>query len=107
MARRSVIACTPEATTSMRKLLIALLAIVVTAIILVAAGLWYLKQSRPDYDASVAQAAVSRDVEVWRDSAGVPHVWAQSTEDMLFAQGYLHAQERLSQMELFRRVGEG
>jgi penicillin amidase len=91
----------------MRKLLIALLAIVVTASILVAAGLWYLKQSRPNYDANVARAAVSRDVEVWRDSAGVPHVWAHSTEDMLFAQGYLHAQERLWQMELFRRVGEG
>ena len=91
----------------MRKFLIALLAIIVIVVLVVAAGFWYLKRLRPDYDAGVAQAAVSRDVEVWRDSAGVPHVWAHTTQDMLFAQGYLHAQERLWQMELFRRVGEG
>jgi penicillin amidase len=91
----------------MRKLLIALLALAVVVVIVAAAAVWYLRRAQPDYEANVAGAAVSRDVEVWRDSAGVPHVWAQSTEDMLFAQGYLHAQERLWQMELFRRVAEG
>ena len=91
----------------MRKIVIALLALLFIAVLAVAGGVWYLKRVRPDYEATVTKAAVSREVEVWRDSAGVPHVWAQSTEDMLFAQGYLHAQERLWQMELFRRVGEG
>ncbi len=46
-------------------------------------------------------------VEVLRDSLGVPHVWAGSVEDALVAQGYLHARDRLWQMELFRRVVEG
>jgi penicillin amidase len=91
----------------MKKLLFALLALVIIASLVLAGGVWYLNRSRPDYDQAVARAAITRDVEVWRDSAGVPHVWAQSPEDMLFTQGYLHAQERLWQMELFRRVGEG
>ncbi|HEY0304181.1 MAG TPA: penicillin acylase family protein, partial [Longimicrobiales bacterium] len=91
----------------MKKLLFALLALLVIALLVLAGGVWYLNRSRPDYDEAVARAGITRDVEVWRDSAGVPHVWAQSTDDMLFAQGYLHAQERLWQMELFRRVGEG
>ena len=91
----------------MRKLLIALLAILTIAVVAVVGGVWYVKRARPDYNASITNAPVGRAVDVWRDSAGVPHVWAQSHEDMLFAQGYLHAEERLWQMELFRRVGEG
>ncbi|HEY0671039.1 MAG TPA: penicillin acylase family protein [Longimicrobiales bacterium] len=89
-----------------RKFLYALLALIVLAALLVAGGVWYIKRSRPDYDATV-HASVREQIEVWRDSAGVPHVWAANTADMLFAQGYVHAQERLWQMELFRRVGEG
>lgn len=46
-------------------------------------------------------------VEIITDSYGVPHVYAQSEEDMYFAQGYLHAQERLWQMEVNRRLGSG
>jgi penicillin amidase len=91
----------------MRKLILGLLGIIGLAIVVVAVAAWYVKRARPDYDQSVANAAVTRPVDVWRDSAGVPHVWSQSIEDMLFAQGYVHAQERLWQMELFRRVGEG
>lgn len=46
-------------------------------------------------------------VEILRDSLGVPHVWAGSLADALFAQGYLHATDRLWQLEMFRRVAEG
>lgn len=46
-------------------------------------------------------------VQVLRDSLGVPHVWATSVEDALTAQGYLHARDRLWQMEVLRRVVEG
>lgn len=91
----------------MRKILIALIALVILAAVAVFGGVWFVKRARPDYAGTVPKAAVTGDVDVWRDSAGVPHVWAPSQEDMLFAQGYLHAQERLWQMELFRRVGEG
>jgi penicillin amidase len=47
------------------------------------------------------------DVEVFFDEWGVPHIYAQSMGDLLFAQGYLHAQERLFQMDIQRRLGSG
>ena len=41
-------------------------------------------------------------VEVNRDKFGVPHIVAQNDEDLYFAQGFVHAQDRLWQMELNR-----
>ncbi len=46
-------------------------------------------------------------MEILRDSLGVPHVWAASRADAAFAQGYLHATDRLWQLEFFRRVAQG
>ncbi len=91
----------------MRKVLIALLSILVVAAVLVVGGILHVRGIKPDYDLAVQATGLQQPVEVWRDSAGVPHVWAGSDADLYFAQGYAHAQERLWQMELFRRVGEG
>ena len=46
-------------------------------------------------------------VEVLTDKYGVPHIYAHNEDDLYFAQGYMHAQERLWQMEVNRRVGSG
>lgn len=46
-------------------------------------------------------------VEVIRDRWGIPHIYAQNTEDLFFAQGYVMAQDRLWQMEMWRREREG
>ena len=46
-------------------------------------------------------------VEVIRDRWGVPHIYAQSIHDLLFAQGFVHAQDRLWQMEFQRRLVAG
>ncbi len=46
-------------------------------------------------------------VEIITDRYGVPHIYAQDEDDLYFAQGYIHAQERLWQMELNRRIGSG
>jgi penicillin amidase len=46
-------------------------------------------------------------VEVIRDQFGIPHIYAGSEQDLLMAQGYVHAQDRLWQMETFRRVASG
>lgn len=46
-------------------------------------------------------------VEVLTDQYGVPHIYAHNEDDLFFAQGYMHAQERLWQMEVNRRVGSG
>ncbi|HVG85459.1 MAG TPA: penicillin acylase family protein [Vicinamibacterales bacterium] len=47
------------------------------------------------------------DVEVLGDEWGVPHIYAQGLDDLFFAQGFVVAQDRLWQMELWRRTGEG
>lgn len=50
---------------------------------------------------------LSGQVEILRDKWAVPHIFAQSETDLFKAQGYAHAQERLWQMELFKRVSAG
>jgi penicillin amidase len=42
-----------------------------------------------------------------RDAAGIPHIYAQDKHDLLVAQGFVHAQDRLWQMETLRRVATG
>jgi penicillin amidase len=46
-------------------------------------------------------------VEVIRDRWGVPHIYTNSPQDLFFAQGFVHAQDRLFQMEIFRRMALG
>src|SRR5258708_7139016 len=50
---------------------------------------------------------LKKPVEVFRDPWGVPHIFAQNTDDLFFAQGFVAAQDRLWQMEMWRRAGEG
>src|SRR5262249_57877271 len=50
---------------------------------------------------------VDGPVEVLRDTAGVPHCWAVSEHDAFFAQGFVHAADRLWQMDYDRRRGLG
>src|SRR5438034_6561806 len=45
--------------------------------------------------------------EVLRDSYGVPHIYAQTAHDLFYLQGYVTAQDRLFQMDLYRRAGAG
>jgi len=46
-------------------------------------------------------------VEVLRDEWGIPHIYARNTDDLFMAQGYVMAQDRLWQMEMWRRWHEG
>jgi penicillin G amidase len=55
----------------------------------------------------IALAGLQRPVEVIRDRWGVPHVYAQTVDDLFFAQGFVAAQDRLWQMEIWRRTAEG
>ncbi len=80
-------------------------------LLVVAAGLaWHvhrLKRGPEPRSGEVAVLGLTAPVEVLVDSLGVPHVWARSAEDLFFAQGFLHASDRLWQMELFRRLPWG
>ena len=58
-------------------------------------------------DGTVGLAGLDSTVEVRRDTFGVPHIYAKTQHDLFFAQGYVVAQDRLFQMEMWRRQGEG
>ncbi|WP_167816970.1 penicillin acylase family protein [Thermus tengchongensis] len=66
-----------------------------------------LRASLPQVEGRIALKGLSAPVEVVRDRWGVVRVRAASLEDLFFAQGFVHAQERLWQMEFQRRVGQG
>lgn len=66
-----------------------------------------LRRPRPRYEGSLQCKGLSAPVEVLRDKWGVPHIYAKTTPDALFAQGYIHAQERLWQMDFNRRLVAG
>jgi penicillin amidase len=55
----------------------------------------------------LAVPGLARPVEVRRDRWGIPHIYAHSQRDLFFAQGFVAAQDRLFQMEMWRRLGEG
>jgi penicillin amidase len=58
-------------------------------------------------DGTLKLPGLEHQVTVLRDSWGVPHIYAQSQHDLFFAQGFVTAQDRLFQMELWKRVGQG
>ncbi|HEX6267438.1 MAG TPA: penicillin acylase family protein [Burkholderiales bacterium] len=79
------------------------------AILVVAAtaGFVYLRQSLPAWEGELEVPGLHAPVEILRDRFGVPHIFARSERDAHFALGFVHAQDRLWQMEMNRRVGAG
>jgi penicillin amidase len=58
-------------------------------------------------DGEIKVSGLRAPVQIVRDTWGVPHISAQSVDDLFFAQGYVMAQDRLWQMEMWRRAAEG
>src|SRR5262249_12344865 len=84
-------------------------AALLVALATLAVGVAYvgLKNTVPATSGALAIAGLSGPVEIVRDHEGVPHVFAPTTDDLFSALGFLHAQDRLWQMELTRRAGQG
>lgn len=76
-------------------------------LVLLLASLVYLRTSLPKVRGTVTLPGLTAPVEVVRDRDAVPHIYAENAEDALFALGYVHAQDRLFQMDFQRRVGAG
>jgi penicillin amidase len=82
--------------------------LVLALVAAIAAGGWvWLATSLPPTRETVTTAAVMGQVSVRRDRLGVPHIRAENLTDAVFALGYVHAQDRLWQMETMRRLGAG
>ncbi len=67
----------------------------------------YLRTSLPQTNGKIELHGLDAKVDILRDQHGVPHIFARSEQDALFALGFVHAQDRLWQMEVNRRIGHG
>ncbi len=88
----------------MKRILIGLLLLVV---LIVLSTYLFLNSSKPHYKGETLLSGLSKDVTVYFDDYGIPHIYAENETDLYYALGYVHAQDRLFQMELLRRVGGG
>ena len=68
---------------------------------------WFVYRPLPQVDGTLSLPGLKAEVTVERDIWGVPHIRATSLNDLVEAQGYVMAQDRLWQMDLLRRVGRG
>ena len=87
-----------------RRLTLLAVAIAVAA---AGAGYLYVQGKQPQRDGEVALAKLQAPVSVRYDERGVPHIQAQNESDLYRALGYVHAQDRLFQMEITRRLAKG
>jgi penicillin G amidase len=71
------------------------------------AGRYLLRRPLPQDAGAIKLAGIYEPVEIIRDPWGVPHIYARNEADLFLAQGYVHAQDRLFQMDTGRRVGAG
>jgi penicillin amidase len=65
------------------------------------------RQSLATIDGNLKVPGLKQPVEIIRDQQGIPHIYAQNDDDLFFAQGYVMAQDRLWQLEMWRRWHEG
>ena len=79
------------------------------AALLIAAAVlvWWVQRPFSTVDGTVNVPGLQAEVRILRDEWGVPHIYADNEHDLFFAQGYVHAQDRLWQMEYNRRTGYG
>jgi len=86
-------------------------AIVCVVLIVLGAGyLWIqytINKSLPQVSGRVSVSGIKEDVEIIRDTYGVPHIYARNEPDLYFALGYAMAQDRMWQMDFYRRLGHG
>lgn len=71
------------------------------------ASLFFISSKAPKLEGKLKLDGLENKVEVFFDEYGIPHIYAQNEADAYYGLGYIHAQDRLFQMELLRRLGRG
>jgi len=87
-----------------------LVLLILTAVIAIVAPPWVrstAKKSFPLVEGEIKVTGLDGPVEIYRDSFGIPHIYAESHHDLIFVQGYVHAQDRFWQMDFWRHQGAG
>ncbi len=88
---------------------LALLVVVVLVAVIATGGLlvWVTLRAVPETSGTIRTAGLTAAVTVERDAIGIAHITADSPHDLFFAQGYVHAGERIWQMEVWRHISAG
>ena len=80
-------------------------------LVLILVGVFYvyflLRSSLPGHEGMHSFSALQDSVEITFDAMGIPQIWANHENDAYFAMGYLHAADRLFQMDMTRRIAQG
>lgn len=79
-------------------------------IVTVTAGLLFNRLTKKSFYEETGQmkaSGISKKVNIYKTDQGVSHIFAENENDMYFTLGYMHAQDRLWQMDIIRRVAEG
>lgn len=76
-------------------------------VLLIIIGAIYFNSLKPSYEGSIALKGIEKETSIYFDDYGVPHIYANNQLDAITALGYVHAQDRLWQMELIRRIAPG
>src|SRR5262245_59100359 len=84
-----------------------LVGLLVTALLLTLLGIWTIRRSFPQTSGRIELPGLSAPATVYRDDWGIPHIYADTADDLFKAQGYVHAQDRFWEMDIRRHVTAG
>ena len=87
-----------------KRILISFLVIIV---IIAIGSYFYLNNTKPNYNGEFTLEGLKKEVKIYYDDYGIPHIYAQNEDDAYFALGYVYAQDRLFQTELLKRLSSG
>jgi penicillin G amidase len=86
---------------------VTLIVLLTVALITAATGIWHARTKLPQRSGTLLLKQLKAPVNVAYDERGVPHIRAENEADLYRALGYVHAQDRLFQMEMVRRLARG
>ncbi len=98
-----------EASVRLIRRLLVLVALLVVVVLVATTALFAVVVIRgiPQRTGTASIPGLSADVQIVRDASGIPQVYASTPADLFAAEGWLHASERMWQMEIWRRLGSG
>ncbi len=76
-------------------------------VIVLIAGVVIFRMPLPDHEVDVSGLPLNDFIEIIRDERGIPHIYGTNIDDILFAQGYVHAQDRFWQLEFWSHLSTG
>ena len=89
----------------MVKFLKILLGILIALVVVIpVAGFFLFRSPLPNHSDDISGLPLNDFVEVIRDDRGIPHIYGTNVDDILFAQGYIHAQDRFWQLEFWSHL---